>query len=227
MGCCEGHSISPYLLSPRSAAAYHSILLKEKKPSKNKKVRFEISYTNFKELHVKEETFIPSYLSSLSNIDEWKEIKTTQNISIKYSEESNKMLTSATLTLNTPSGHESIICLVNNPKYRVLWDTDLRRMELLFGDRNLDATVGLLEKWEEKPRLYERNVRKWGQTYYISYTPFDENLKDNFIIFLIHSTDKLQIYWKEEIQTPLDLEIEKKFIWCKKFIEEIIEHKSV
>lgn len=227
MGCCEGHTLSPYLLSPRSAAAYHSILLKDKKPSHNKKVRFEISYTNFKELQVKEESIIPPYITNLSNVNEWKEFKKTHNVLLMYTEESNKVLTSAELTLNTPSGHEAIICLVNNPKYRILWDTDLCKMELLFGDRNLDATVGLLERHETKPRLFERNVRKLGQSYYITYLPFEETKKDNLLIFAINSSEKLQIFWKDNKVGNTNSELEKKLVWCKKFIDEIQEHKSV
>lgn len=226
MGCCEGHSYSPYLLSPKSAAAYNSILLKEKRPSHNKRVRFEISYTNFKELNIREELDAPWYSSDLTNGQEWEYYKSSDKLELNYIKVENKILISSTLSLNSTTGHKSIVCLVNNPKYRLIWDSDLRKMEVLFGEANLDATVSLMEKWEVQARLYERNVRKYGTVVYIHYAPFDENLKDNFLIFAIHSPDKLQIYWKEDLTEEYELDLEKKFIWANKLYDEIQDQKS-
>ena len=227
MGCCEGHSYSPYLLSPKSAAAYHSILLKEKRPSHNKHVRFEISYTNFKELSIREELEVPWYVSDLANGYDWEYYKSSEKLSLHYIKEETKILISSTLSLNSTTGHKSIICLLNNPKYRLIWDNDLRTMEVLFGEANLDATVSLMDKWEDKARLYERNVRKFGSGVYIHYAPFDENLKDNFLIFAIHSPDKLQIYWKEDLTEDYEFDLHKKFIWANKLYDEIQDQKSM
>jgi hypothetical protein len=99
-------------------------------------------------------------------------------------------------------------------------------MEILFGETNLDGTVSLMESWELKSRLYKRNVRKYGAGVFIYYTPFDENLKDNYLLFSIHTPDKLQVYWKEDPGEDLRLDLQKKFLWASNLLDEIMDQKA-
>lgn len=226
MGCCEFQVPSTYFLSNSDKSRYQSILLNKKRPSLPKKtVRFEISVMNFKQLLIPEEINAPWY-ESISNTDTsaWTIFKTNENISLKYSVEHNKLFTSLLMTLDMMISHETIISLLNNPKYRTLWDNDIKKMEVLFGDKNLDASVIIENKFSDKSRLFKRIVRKYNENYYIVLTAFAEANEKNFIVVTINGCDELIINWIEDSECLK--EQDQKFYWANKLYDEIIIQKD-
>lgn len=228
MGCCELQNPTTYALSSNGKSIYQSILLKDKKSSVAKKsVRFEISSNNFKTLAIPEETKSPWY-EGIANTDtaNWKIYKANENVSLKYYTEANKIHLSLSITLNVIVGHKAIVCLINNPKYRVIWDTEIKKMDLLFGDSNLDASVIIEDHNCQKSELFERKVRKLKGIYYITYSPYEECYKKNCMVVAIYSSEKVIVHWVEDISKESENLKEKKFVWGSRLFEEIIIHKN-
>lgn len=226
MGCCEIQLPSTYTLTTSEKSQCQSILLKKKRYSEPKKtVRFEISFTCFNKLIIPEETKTPWYVPvSETDTSLWTLHKTNEILSLKYTENEKNIYSSLIITLGIAANHETILCLLNNPKYRVIWDTEVKKMELVFGDTNLDANVIMENHSCEKSRLSKRVVRKFNETFYIAHSFYGECCENDCMIIAIYDGDKVVITWVEYPDQATSLD--KKFLWGLKLYSEIMIHKN-
>lgn len=226
MGCCETHDTSS-LLSPYYNSKSSSILLTEKRPSKgNKKVTFDISFTNYRHLDIKEDSLetIPWYYTELQiETSQWQMHNDSKGIKIKYQVVDDKLYANTMIILKSQITYEDIICLINNPKYRMKWDTDMLKMEILFGDANLDSTLSMSKKTYPSAQLFDRVVRKYRDLYIISFVPYEDALKDNYFLIVIFVNCKLEIFYKESAK-DLRPSMENKFLWAQRLNDELIAH---
>ena len=243
MGCCEFQIPTSYALSSNEKNNYQSILLKRNnrtrklplevnnnnkrnKNKQNKRVRFEISSNNFKTLAIPEESQSTWY-EGVANSDtsNWPVYKENQNVCLKYTTEANKLYLCLSIALNVIVGHKEIVCLINNPKYRVIWDTEVKKMDLLFGDCNLDASVIIEDHNCERSQLFKRKVRQCKGNFFIIHSPYEECFKMNCMVVAIYNSDRVIVHWVEDASEESQKLKENKFVWGNRLLEEIIIHK--
>lgn len=220
MGCCEIHNSNAYL-SPISI--HPSILLKEKRNSPSpKSVRFEISFTKYKNLQV-EEDFSPVWYEPIldQSTSTWELHRKSEVFEFSYTIEGQKILSILKINFSFEIIPENLICLLNNPKYRATWDVSIRRLEILLGDKNLDALVGLLPRTDENIQLYERKVRKFKDVYCLYYLPHRQETLDYYFLVELKEKKILNIYLKEDIEEDFAQYLENKMNWTMRLIGEL------
>lgn len=224
MGCCEVNRTNAYL-SP--IQMHHSILLKEKRKTPSPKtVRFEISFTNFKSLIIEEEHSPNWYESILHNdYSSWESHIKSDRLDFSYFLEDSKIFTMLKLKFNFEISHECLICLVNNPKYRVGWDTSLKRIEILIGDNNLDAHVSLLVDSSENSQVYERKVRKLGEIFCLYYLPHKQETLDSYFLLEVNDKRTVKLYFKENFQGDLTQFLDAKKNWAMRLFAEVMVYQ--
>jgi hypothetical protein len=225
MGCCEVHSSDNYLSVTR---LHPSILMKEKRnSSQSKRVRFEISFNNYKNLTIQEEE-PPDWYSSILSTDfsTWEKYSNSTFADLYYIVNDGKLFTAVKVELTFEINHETIICLINNPKYRIAWDLNLRKMEILFGDCSLDAMIEMIEMGNESIKLLERKVRKFGDSVCCFYVPLkDETLDSYFLVSLIEKKT-IVCYFKENLEEDFLPLVNQKLLWATRLIEEVLIYKK-
>ena len=223
MGCCEVHGAGTYL-SP--IQIHHSILLKEKKKSPSPKtVRFEISFTNFKSFDLEVE-HSPTWYEPILKDDylSWEIYLNSDRLDFSYFLEGSKIFTLLKLKFHFEISQECLICLLNNPKYRVSWDTSLNRIEILIGDNNLDAHVSLLGKINNVSQVYERKVRKFGETVCIYYLPHKQEKLDSYFLLEINDKRTVKLYFKENFQEDLTQFLDSRKNWAMRLFSEVMAY---
>lgn len=225
MGCCEAQLQS---LSP-SQSNCRSILLQAPRRRIKKKVSFNIAPANFKNLVIQEITdTIPWYASLIDcDISEWTVFKLTGVVRCRYLAHGNQLDTRITIILNVILGYEAIVNLINNPKYRLQWDTDITKMEIILGDTNLDATIYFSYSDDCRTQVIERTVRKFKDMYVIVCATLNKSSeeKKNFFTACIYPSNKIEMFFREDITDIFDT-LEAKIDWATRLSKEIIANKT-
>ena len=225
MGCCEAH------LQPLSPGQNHfrSILLHAPRPRLKKKVSFKLAPANFKNLAIQEiRESIPWYISLLDcDTSDWSAFKLTGAVRSRYVAHGSKLNTRITIILNVILGYEAIVSLINNPKYRLQWDTNITKMEIVLGDANLDATICFSYLDEGKSEIIERTVRKYNEMYMIVCVTLDKNSEDkkNYFVACIYPSNKIEMFFQEDFCDLFDA-LETKQEWAHRLSKEIIDNKT-
>ena len=225
MGCCEVHSSANYL----SANTLHPpILLKGKRDSsQSKRVRFEISFTKYKNLTI-QQAEAPFWYSSILETDFsiWSKYNNSTFTEIFYCIDQGKLFTVARVGLAFEINHETIICLINNPKYRLAWDLSIRKMEVLFGDCNQDALIEVIEMGSDSPRLYERKVRKFAENICCYYFPHKDDDLENYFLISMKKNNMITVYFKEDAEKDCLPLVNQKLLWTTRLFEEVLIYKK-
>jgi hypothetical protein len=226
MGCCQFPN-SNSLLSPRDHLSYPSILLPERRPSRSgKTVTFDVSLT-YSELNIKEDPSHDDWFETIlsQNTENWTLHSVSNSIQLRYTLIENTLLVHATIQINVLIGHETILCLINNPKHRLRWDCEIEKMEVLFGDRVLDATICFHAKNRNKVQLFERTVRKYKDFYMISYLPYDDKKRESYSLIAVCATGKIEVFYREKLD-ELYKELERLQVWANRLNDEITIYKQ-
>ena len=225
MGCCEVHSSSNYLATN---TLHPPILLKGKRnSSQSKRVRFEISFTKYKNLTI-QEAETPSWFKSILETDfsTWEKYNNSTFTDIFYSIDKGKLFTVAKVDLAFEINHETIICLINNPKLRLAWDLSIKKMEVLFGDHNQDALIEVIDMESESPKLYERKVRKFEEAFCCFYFPHKDDSLENYFLISITESNVITAYFKEDAELDCLPLVNQKLLWATRLIDEVLIYKK-
>lgn len=218
MGCCEFRDSNDYKYKDTPT------LGSSKKQKTIKKVSFDIKPIELFGVSVQETNSFSWEIPE--DQSDWEQYDTNGPLNIKYLEK-NTLQVSITITFPIPVNYETILHLINSPKYRLQWDNQVSKMTIFIGNDLLDGKVSFNYKSAKNTEVYERIVRKYQEYFYIVYLQYNEKAKSSYTLFKFAEVGKVfQCFFDFQITSKIHDFIEGKKDWAENLINEVSLHCS-